>query len=116
VAVISAGLLLAAGLAITLLPFARPGSIRSFTNADGVTNLSEQCSAPIISAWRSERVGGWFGYAPLAGPPPHFTWPACRPSARSRLAVAAALWFGAALVVAALRPPRATTTRRVAPA
>jgi hypothetical protein len=96
--------LVAAGIALAVVPFARPGTFGSFTTAQG-TPLSKDCASPIVSAWRDSSGGGWYGYAPLTTTP-SFTSPSCLPKARTRLELAGAMAIGAAVLTVVLRRPR----------
>lgn len=102
---IGAAVVIAVGLAFALLPFARPAGVGPTTEAGIPIALSRNCSAPVVSAFRHDIPGGWYGYAPLTQSLPNLTGPSCQPKAQHRLAWAVALVIlGALMLRFALRP------------
>lgn len=64
---------------------------------------AEHCSAPIVSAFRTGKLGGWFGYAPLTSTPVNVRLPTCKAAARRRLQYAGMFILAAGVIAIALR-------------
>ena len=95
VALAAVAALAVVGVTLSLLPFDRPQPRGTITYGPG---FSARCSPPIVSAWRTDRGSGWFGYVPIAGAPP-ISFGSCQGAARHRL-LGAGVAFGGAVVLA----------------
>jgi hypothetical protein len=92
------------GIVVVVLPFGRPEPAMHGAIGDSIV-VSARCSAPLVSAWRTERASGWYGYAPLTSTA--MMVPSCRGKARRRL-TGGALFIacGVAVGIVALRRPK----------
>jgi hypothetical protein len=101
--------LAAIGIALAVTPFHLSST---FSGADAsatsgyVAVGSVDCPAPIVSAFRTDRLGGgWYGYAPLTNTPivnsVHI--PSCRSGGQRRLQYAGMFILAAAVLAIALR-------------
>jgi hypothetical protein len=88
------------GFAFAVLPFHLTGFPPEMWRPTSATH----CSAPAVSAFRTPRDGGWFGYAPLTGT--RADRPACKVAARRRLQYAAMFLLAAFVLAVAIRRAR----------
>ena len=83
------------GVAFAVLPF----NSRGINYGAWHTSGFGRCSAPVVSAFKSDGDHGWFGYAPLTSTPTRVRLPTCHSDGQRRLQYGG-MFLLAALVLA----------------
>lgn len=95
------------GVAFAVLPFHLPH--HEIVAVEGLFySGSGSCSAPVVSAFRNPRDGGWFGYAPLANTYPEVVTygSTCRSEGQRRLQYGGMFILAAVVIAVAIRRER----------
>jgi hypothetical protein len=87
------------GVAFAVVPFDSPGIDYGAWHTSGFG----KCSAPVVSAFKSDGDHGWFGYAPLTSTPTRMRFPTCHSDGQRRLQYGGMFLLAALVIAVAIR-------------